>query len=47
MRYRPTHLPAYAIFVFSMALLVIVGAIYLDADGESFPAANLHLTQAE
>lgn len=30
-----------------MALLVIVGAIYLDADGESFPAANLHLTQAE
>ncbi|MGH1509766.1 sensor histidine kinase [Ralstonia solanacearum] len=47
MRYRPTHLSAYAIFVFSVALLVIVGAIYLDADGASPPAANVHLTQAE
>lgn len=47
MRYRPTHLSAYAIFVFSVALLVIVGAIYLNADGESLPAANVHLTQAE
>lgn len=37
MRYRPTHLSAYAIFVFSVALLVIVGAIYLDADGASPP----------
>ncbi|WP_233805307.1 sensor histidine kinase [Paraburkholderia sp. HP33-1] len=47
MRYRPTPLAAHAVFVFSVALLFIVGIFYSQAGSEETPAASLHLTQAD
>lgn len=47
MRYPSARLFANAIFVFSLTLLIAVGAWYLTADGNSSPQASAHLTQAE
>lgn len=47
MRYRPAPLFANAVFVFSVALLIAVGAWYVEADSIQPPAASMHLTQAD
>ncbi len=47
MRYPSARFFANAIFVFSLTLLIAVGAWYLTADGNSSPQASVHLTQAE
>lgn len=47
MRYRPWLFFASVVFFFSMALLVAVGALYLEGDGVQPPTESLHLTQAD
>lgn len=47
MRYPSARLFASAIFVFSLTLLIAVGAWYLTADGNSTPQASVHLTRAD
>lgn len=47
MRVRPASLFAKAVFVFSVALLVIVGMFYSDADTQQAAGNALHLTQAD
>ena len=44
---RPAPLFAKAMFVFSLALLVIVGMFYAEAGSEPSSADSLHLTQAD
>ena len=46
MKYRPVPFAANAVFVLSLALLIIVGIFYSEAGNEPTPAASLHLTQA-
>lgn len=47
MRYRPAPLLANAVFVFSVALLVMVGVFYSKAGGAQATVTGLHLTQAD
>ena len=47
MRYRPVPLFANLVLVFSVALLAVVGALYMKAGGMQPPAASLHMTQAD
>jgi signal transduction histidine kinase len=47
MRYHPPLFFANVVFVFSVALLLAVGAWYLVAGGTPSPSASLHLTQAD
>lgn len=47
MRLRPASLFAKAVFVFSVALLVIVGMFYSDAGNRQAAGTALHLTQAD
>lgn len=44
---RPASLFAKAVFVFSVALLAIVGMFYSEAGSESSSATSLHLTQMD
>lgn len=46
MRYRPAPLFANLVFVFSVALLTVVGALYLGVGSMQPSAASLHMTQA-
>jgi len=47
MRYRPSSLFSYAVFVFSVALLIAVGIWYSEEDAAQPSTASLHLTQAD
>ncbi|MGM3276051.1 sensor histidine kinase [Ralstonia sp. 24A2] len=47
MKILPASLFANAVFVLSLALLMAVGAWYLEADGRQQPDAALHFTQAD
>ena len=47
MRHRPSSLFSYAVFVFSVALLIAVGIWYSEEDAAQPSTASLHLTQAD